>query len=46
MGRETKWSAVFETLGMNVTDGLIDFLENKNKTQAQRQEYKKLTTNK
>eukprot|EP00957_Ditylum_brightwellii_P005081 386174-Ditylum_brightwellii.AAC.1 len=33
-------------LGMDMTDGFFDFLESNDKTQAQRQDYKKLTTTK
>eukprot|EP00957_Ditylum_brightwellii_P085262 6484428-Ditylum_brightwellii.AAC.1 len=39
-------SAIFEKLGMGMTDGLTDFLENNDKTCAQRQKYKKLITTK
>eukprot|EP00957_Ditylum_brightwellii_P133696 10193819-Ditylum_brightwellii.AAC.1 len=45
-GEKKLWPAVFEKLGMDMTDGLTLFLESNDKTWAQRQEYKKLITTK
>eukprot|EP00957_Ditylum_brightwellii_P008100 614447-Ditylum_brightwellii.AAC.1 len=39
-GEKTFWSAVFEKLDMDMSDGLTNFLEQKDTTHAWRQGYK------
>ena len=45
-GEKKFWSAVFEKLDIDMTDGLTNFLEQKDKTCVWRQGYKGLTTTK